>query len=101
MKVTYRDLEAVSETFADSVRMVAFDGHNFRIEYCIVRQDQPKPNEPLTARQLPVCRVVLPPAAAIDLFNKMKEVVDHLTAAGVMKITPPPQGPAGGQTKPH
>jgi hypothetical protein len=92
LKVIYHDLPELSETFADSARFVGFDGQTFRFEFCVVRQDEPKPPAPQTGRQVPVCRLVLPPMGALDLLNKLKAVVDQLVAAGVINITEgPPQ----------
>ena len=91
----------LSETFADSTRLVGFDGNNFRFEFCIVRPDDPKPPSPLTARQVPVCRLVMPPGAVIDMLNKAKGVLDQLTAAGIIKMVTPQPGTPGGQNKPH
>jgi hypothetical protein len=90
MKLTYHDLDALSETFTDSLRLLAFDGQSMRFEFCIVRQDEPKPPNPLTGRQVPVCRLVMSLPMAIDLMNKVKAVLDQLTAAGILTVTQTP-----------
>jgi hypothetical protein len=56
----------------------------------VTRLDEVKPNTPLTGRRYPACRVVLPPAAAIDLINRMQQIAAALTQAGVAKATPRP-----------
>jgi len=54
------------------------------------RPDATPPNAPKTGRRYPVCRMVLPPAAAVDLINKMQQVGSALAQAGVLKVNPPP-----------
>jgi len=76
------DRPEVSETFADSIRSLSFDGQTMRIDFCTTRLDQPKPP---TARQYPICRLVLTPAAAIDLFNKLQQIVNALEKSGTLK----------------
>jgi hypothetical protein len=73
------------ETFADSIVGVFFDGQSLRLEFGISRFDERRPDAPLTDRRYPACRLVLPPAAAIDLINKMQQVAAALTQAGLAK----------------
>lgn len=102
MKLAYRDLDALSETFTNSLRLVAFDGQNMHFEFCIVRQDEPKPPNPPTGYQVPVSRLVMPLPVAIDLMNKVKTILDQLTKAGIIKVaTAASDSTAGGQNKPH
>jgi hypothetical protein len=68
--VRYVDRPECGETFADSVNSVFFDGQTMRIEFGITRMDDMKKDQPLTGRRYPACRLVLAPAAAIDLINK-------------------------------
>ena len=86
-RVTYRyiDRPECNETFADSIVGVFFDGQSLRLEFGISRLDDRKPDAPLTARRYPACRLVLPPAAAIDLINKMQQIAAALTQAGLLK----------------
>ncbi len=84
----YVDRPDCSETFADSIVGLMFDGQSLRLEFGVSRLDEKKPDGPLTGRRYPVCRLVLPPAAAMDLINKMQQVAAALTQAGLVK----PQG---------
>ena len=77
------------ETFADSISGLIFDGQSLRIEFAVTRLDEVKPNAPITGRRYPVCRLVLPPAAAIDLINRMQQVGTALTQAGLTTRAPP------------
>jgi hypothetical protein len=89
LQVRFEDRPEVSETFADSSRAVTFDGQTMRIEFCTIRMDEPKPPNPPTGRQYPVCRLVLTPNAAVDLFNKLQQIMAALEQSGAIKKNPP------------
>jgi hypothetical protein len=81
----YLDRPDLTETFADSVSGLIFDGQTLRIEFAVTRLDEVKSGAPITGRRYPACRVVLPPAAAIDLINRMQQIAAALTQAGLVK----------------
>lgn len=83
--IRYLDRADMEETFADSVTGLIFDGQTLRIEFGVTRFDDVKPNAPITGRRYPACRLVLPPAAAVDLINRMQQITAALTQAGVVK----------------
>jgi hypothetical protein len=87
--VRYVDRPDCTETFADSVNNVYFDGQSLRIEFGITRLDEMKPNTPVSGRRFPAQRMVLTPGAAVELINRMQQVGQALTQAGVLKATPP------------
>ena len=86
----YVDRADMSETFADSIIGIRFDGQTLRIEFGVTRFDELKANSPTTGRRYPACRLVLPPAAAVDLINQMQQITTALTRAGVVKAAPRP-----------
>jgi hypothetical protein len=86
--IRYVDRPEVTETFADSVSGLVFDGQTLRIEFAVTRLDEMKPNTPITGRRYPACRLVLPPAAAADLINRMQQIGTALTQAGLARSTP-------------
>ena len=86
----YVDRPDCAETFADSINNVYFDGQSLRIEFGITRLDDIKPNTPVTGRRYPAQRIVLTPAAAVELINRMQQVGAALAQAGVLKATPKP-----------
>ncbi len=88
--IRYLDRPDVAETFADCVTGVLFDGQTLRLEFGVTRLDEVKPNTPITGRRYPACRLVLPPAAAVDLINRMQHIAAALTQAGVVKAAPRP-----------
>jgi hypothetical protein len=88
--IRYVDQPEIAETFADSVSGLVFDGQTLRIEFAVTRLDEVKPNTPITGRRYPACRLVLPPAAAADLINRMQQVATALTQAGVARPAPRP-----------
>ena len=90
------DRPDVAETFADSITSLVFDGQSLRIEFGVTRLDEVKPNTPITGRRYTACRLVLPPAAAVDLINRMQQIGTALTQAGVTRpATRPPESAAG------
>ena len=73
-----------------SITGLIFDGQTLRIEFGVTRFDDVKPNTAITGRRYPACRLVLPPAAAVDLINRMQQIAAALTQAGVVKQAPRP-----------
>jgi hypothetical protein len=88
--IRYLDRADMVETFADSVSGLIFDGQTLRIEFGVTRFDEVRPNTPITGRRYPACRLVLPPAAAVDLINRMQQIAAALKQAGVVKAAPRP-----------
>lgn len=96
VKVRYIDLPELSETFADSINSLLFDGQTLRIELGVSRVDEMKAGAPISVRRYPACRLVLTPAVAVELINRMQQVASALTRAGVIKPTttdPTPPSP--------
>jgi hypothetical protein len=85
----YVDRPELVETFADSIHSLVFDGQSLRIEFGVTRLDEVKQNVAATGRRYPACRLVLTPAAAIELINRMQQVGSALAKAGVVKQIPP------------
>jgi hypothetical protein len=83
--IRYLDRADMEETFADSITGLIFDGQTLRIEFGVTRFDDVKPNSPISGRRYPACRLVLPPAAAVDLINRMQQIAAALAQAGVVK----------------
>ncbi len=94
--IRYLDRADMEETFADSITGLIFDGQTLRIEFGVTRFDDVKANAPITGRRYPACRLVLPPAAAVDLINRMQQIAAALTQAGVLKTRPPAAAPKAG-----
>jgi hypothetical protein len=88
--IRYVDRPECTETFADSINHVYFDGQSLRIEFGVTRLDDVKPNTPVSGRRFPAQRMVLTPAAAVELINRMQQVGAALAQAGVLKATPNP-----------
>lgn len=87
----YVDRPELTETFADTINVLVFDGQTLRIDFGVSRVDEMKSNTPtpITGRRYPACRLVLTPSAAIDLINRMQQVASTLTQAGVIKPDQP------------
>ncbi len=94
-KTRFVDIPELSETFADSVRSINYDSQSMRIEFCTTRLDDPKPPNPQTRRQYPSCRLVLTPNAALDLSNKLQNLLAAMENQGIIKR----DTPTGKETK--
>jgi len=81
----YVDRPELPETFADSLHTVSFDGQSARLEFCVTRASEPNPQGGGVRRRYPACRLVLTPAAAVDLINHMQRLTAHLVQAGLLK----------------
>jgi hypothetical protein len=92
--IRYLDRADMVETFADSITGLMFDGQTLRIEFGVTRFDDVKPNTPITGRRYPACRLVLPPAAAVDLINRMQQIATALKQAGLVREAQRGGGPA-------
>ena len=89
-QIRYLDRADMGETFADSITGLIFDGQTLRIEFGVTRFDEVRPNTQVTGRRYPACRLVLPPAAAVELINRMQQIAAALTQAGVVRANPRP-----------
>jgi hypothetical protein len=90
MQFQYVDRPEVSETFADFVQRIQFDGHTLRLEFAVNRLDDRRSPEGTPAgKRYPVCRLVLSAGAAVDLMNKMQQITAELIKAGVLKADAP------------
>jgi hypothetical protein len=88
------DLPELSETFADHVRMISFDGQTLRIEFCVSRVDQPATQGgPPTGRRYPACRLVLSSGATLELMNQLQRITASLIQQGVLKAQQPQAAP--------
>jgi len=86
--IRYIDRPELEEHFADAVTGLIYDGQALRMEFGVTRFDEIKPNAPITGRRYPSCRVVLSPAAAIDLINRMQQIAAALAQSGAAKPAP-------------
>ena len=86
--IRYIDRPEVEEHFADAVTGLLYDGQTLRMEFGVTRFDEIKPNAPITGRRYPSCRVVLSPAAAIDLINRMQQIAAALAQSAAAKPAP-------------
>lgn len=82
-KIEYVDVPAISETYADTVRAMMFDGQSVRLELCVTRMDEPtKGASELTGKRQTACRVVLPLSAALELSSKLGRMMSTLAKRG-------------------
>ena len=96
-ELRYEDRPDLSETFADIVQRMTFDGRTLRIEFCAVRMDDPDAKaRKRSGKAVPVSRIVLDLDGAVDMLNKMNSLQAALQNRGVITTTqaPPAAAPA-------
>jgi hypothetical protein len=82
-KIEYVDVPGISETYADTVRGMMFDGQSVRLELCVTRMSEPKKgSSELTGKRQTACRVVLPLSAALDLSTQLGRMMTTLAKRG-------------------
>jgi hypothetical protein len=94
-KFRYQDMPELAETFADSIGGWSFDGSTLRLEFLVSRLDPIKAGDPATGRTIPVCRLVLTTAGAVELIKACGQVTAALTQAGVLRQSGGLDMPAG------
>lgn len=80
----YVDLPELTETFADSIHTMIWDGQTLRVEFCVTRFPEPASSTTMEAKRYPACRMVLTSTAAVDLFNRLQQTMAALKQAGVV-----------------
>jgi hypothetical protein len=71
---TYVDLPELSETFADSLHEMFFDGQMLRLTFTVSRLHLPQQSEANSGKRFPVCRLVLTLPAMLDLSNRLNQL---------------------------
>ena len=90
LSVQQIDKPEIQETFVDSIGAVIFDGQTLRIDGCVTRFGRQTSEGAVAARRYTACRLVLAPAAAVDLMNQLQRVGTELVNAGLLKQAKPP-----------
>jgi hypothetical protein len=94
-KFRYQDMPNLGETFTDSIGSWSFDGSTLRMEFLVSRLDALKPGDAATGRAVPVCRLVLTTAAAVELIRASGQITSALVQAGVLRQGDGGEAPAG------
>jgi hypothetical protein len=87
-KMTYVDRPEISETFADSLGRMNFDGLNAKLEFVVNRMDNTNPPALPTGKAITACRLVLPVVCILDLHAKLSRLIATLEAQGALKKNP-------------
>lgn len=98
-KIEYVDVPGISETYADAVRGMMFDGQNVRLELCVTRLDEPKKgNGAISGKRQTAARVVLPLSTALQLSSQLGRVLNTLAKRGAERKSK--QAASQGNAKP-
>lgn len=86
VNTVFIDKPELTETFADSIGTLSFDGQVMKLEFRTTRQAPiTAPGTPPDHIQYPSCRLVLTPKASIELFTKLQAMIEQLEKVGVFK----------------
>jgi hypothetical protein len=91
-KLTLVDRPEISETFVDSLARVSFEGFNAKLEFVVVRMDDPNPPNPPAGRAVTASRIVIPLPGVVEMHAKLTQILDTLKAQGVIQPVSVPQG---------
>ena len=82
-QVEYVDRADLNETFVDSIYSTTFNTGILRIEFDVTRLSERKASKPHTAKQYPICRLVMTPDVAVDLFNRLSQFMAVMKERGL------------------
>lgn len=80
----YVDRPEISETYTDSIELSSFDGTTARIEFSIMRIDEPQQDKPPSGKRYTVCRLVIPAETVVDLFNRLSQLIKLMEQKGLV-----------------
>lgn len=90
LKLPYKDLPNIAETFIDGVHLMTFNGQFANLILTANRMDEPHPgNKKPTGAKVTAERLVLSPDAILDLHNRMSQLIAVLEQQGVVQRSAP------------
>ncbi len=92
-RLAYADRPEVAEVFAHAARRITFDGFNMQIEFVVNRMDDPDPSGVPSGRAVTAARLVVPLPGILELHAGLGNLIQSLTAQGVLHKTPAAAGP--------
>lgn len=92
----YVDRPEIRETFVDEIGPLISNGGVFKIEMLVHRINEPKPGDAApSGTKVPSARLVLSPAAAIELMNAITKVRDFMLSKGMITLEGEEAKPTG------
>jgi hypothetical protein len=87
LSVSHVDIAELTESFADSISNVVWDGQTLRIDLSVTRY--PPPEQMASgAKRYPVCRLVLTATAAADLYDRLRQSSAAIAKGAEARKTP-------------
>lgn len=75
----------LKETYADQVGYMMCDGSTLKIDFEVVRMNEPTPPAPPEKERHVVTRLALSMNGAIDLINQVSRLAGQLAQSGIIK----------------
>jgi hypothetical protein len=85
LTLEFIDRPDVTESYADSIHSLYFDGQSLKLTFCVTRMNEPRQDKQASGKRYPSCRLVLSVSAAVELMNRMRQISAALTNAGFLK----------------
>jgi len=76
--LVYVERPDISETYADYLETVVFDGTSIRMEFVVNRFDRPNPQGTPSGRRVTAARLVLPLHGATNLASQLNSLIATL-----------------------
>lgn len=89
--IRYMDLPELRESFVDQTRTIQFDGSTLKFEFVTARVYRLSDIETEYAF-VPAARLVMPINTAIDLHQRLADVLQQMESAGVIQRLAPAPG---------
>jgi hypothetical protein len=83
-KLVYVDRPEITETFADGLETVVFDGMSVRMEFVVNRLDPANSHVAATGRKVTAARLVLPIAGVMNLASQLNALLAALGEQGAL-----------------
>jgi hypothetical protein len=77
----------VRETFAEHIGFIICDNSTLKIDFEVIRMNEPTSAAPPERQRHVVARLALSMGCAIDLINQMKRLAEQMAQSGLIKTS--------------
>ncbi len=88
VQFSYEDRPELSETFADSVYSLMFDGQTLRIIFTVTRVEPSPTGKPTGGKCFPTRRLVLSGAGMAQLLNHVAQLNEQMSRRRALRMRP-------------
>lgn len=85
LKLKYVDRPEIPETYVDLMEKGVFEGGMARLEFCVIRMNEPKPPSAPTGKKLTACRLVMPLTEFAKMAEKFGSILAQFERDGIVQ----------------